>query len=119
VVSTLPHQPKPAAPPRPHFAGRVRRQVHPEREEGGGQRGAATGIPAGRRHVQFSFPVAHFKAVPYSLTIYLVDNRGTVAFVEKLPLPNIVDQGEDPFIEARRWGVMRLPLQWSDINSIE
>ncbi len=70
-------------------------------------------LGSGCYDLEFSFPVQHLKIESYFLTLWCWDGVDAVDFVADIPLPEVVDSHADSYKEARRWGVVRVPVRWT------
>ena len=66
----------------------------------------------GKYRLLGSFHASYLKCEPYFLTIYLFDNEVVLDSYEGNDLPEIIDKAADPIIESRRWGLVRIPVNW-------
>ena len=73
-------------------------------------------LQPGNYEVTMSIDLKYFKLESYFLTMFLINEGRALDHVEGIVLPEIVDPSADPLIEARRWGVTRLPLTWSPLK---
>jgi lipopolysaccharide transport system ATP-binding protein len=71
-----------------------------------------TEVSPGIITLRFVISGTYFKPEPYFLTIYALDFESAEDCVENVPFPTITDREGDPEREAKRWGVVRLPLAW-------
>jgi len=67
--------------------------------------------------VHFQIAAKFFKPEPYFLTVWVFDFESVEDYVEGVPLPMITDERGDATREAKRWGVVRLPLIWDPLKS--
>ena len=70
-------------------------------------------LAAGCYTVSFTIDLKYLKLEAYFLTLYLLDSARALDSVEGIALPEIADPHVDALKEARRWGVVRVPLQWA------
>lgn len=76
-------------------------------------------LAAGRYEVSFGLRLRYLKLESYFLTIYLLRGGEALDVVETIPLPTIVDPHADMTKETHRWGVARIPVDWSDCTRSE
>jgi lipopolysaccharide transport system ATP-binding protein len=67
--------------------------------------------------LNFTLPLQFLKLESYFLVIGLFDSGKQCDLVEGLPMPEIIEPDCDPYLESRRWGVVRLPVSWNSIQS--
>jgi lipopolysaccharide transport system ATP-binding protein len=70
-------------------------------------------LPTGEYACTFTLDLRYLKLETYFLTLYLLDRGQPLDSVEGIALPAIADPSADPLKETRRWGMVRIPLQWS------
>jgi lipopolysaccharide transport system ATP-binding protein len=70
-------------------------------------------LAPGSYELDFSFPLRNLKAESYFLTLWCWDGVDALDYVPDVSLPEIVDSHADSYKEARRWGIARVPVQWS------
>lgn len=75
-------------------------------------------LEPGKYIVEFQLPLRYLKLESYFLVVGIFSMEKQCDFVEGLPLPELIDTNSDPFLEARRWGVVRLPVSWTHIKAI-
>lgn len=68
---------------------------------------------AGTHTIEGRFPAACLKNESYFLTAYLYEGETELDRTNGHALPEIVDPSADPFIESRRWGLVRVPVDWT------
>lgn len=72
-----------------------------------------------RYSVRFEIPTKFLKPEPYFLTVFLVTADGQA--LDRLlgvALPEITARNDDSLKEARRWGVVRIPIAWTQPQRI-
>jgi lipopolysaccharide transport system ATP-binding protein len=74
-------------------------------------------LQPGEYTLRFSLPLRFFKLESYFMTIGLYDDGRHGDFVDGLPLPEVVNEAADPHTESLRWGVVRVPVEWSPVQS--
>jgi lipopolysaccharide transport system ATP-binding protein len=67
--------------------------------------------------VEFTLPMCYLKLESYFLVVGLYNGGEHCDLVEGLPLPVLSHAQSDSFFEARRWGVVRLPISWSRVTA--
>ena len=67
----------------------------------------------GRYSVEVQLPLQYLKLESYFLTLGLCEGVSMCDFVEGIPLPQITDPHADPHFESHRWGIVRIPVEWS------
>jgi hypothetical protein len=75
--------------------------------------------PAGIFTARFGIFAKYFKPEPYFLTLWAFDFENVEDNVEGVPFPIITDRQGDPAREGKRWGVVRLPLDWQPIEHLK
>ena len=75
-------------------------------------------LEPGEYLLRFSIPLRFFKLESYSLAIGLFDDGRHADFVDGLPLQELVNENADPYIESQRWGVVRIPVEWSEVQPV-
>ena len=80
------------------------------------QRRKAT-LPPGDYLVRFTLPLKFLKLESYFLAIGLYESGRHCDLVEGLPMPELSDAQSDPHAESQRWGVVRIPVTWSGVES--
>jgi lipopolysaccharide transport system ATP-binding protein len=76
-------------------------------------------LSPGAYEVEFEFSTEYLKAESYFLTVYFLEHGSVLDHVDRIPLPEIHDPAADELLEARRWGVARVPVRWSQIRKGE
>jgi lipopolysaccharide transport system ATP-binding protein len=76
-----------------------------------------TDMGQGIHNVSFSVSASFFKPEIYYLSVWTFDFETVEDFVEGVPFPTITDRLGDPSREAKRWGVVRLPIAWEQIQT--
>jgi len=64
----------------------------------------------------FELEARYLKLEPYFLTIYLADDGRTLDHVDNVSLPEVVNPKADSLKETHRWGLARIPVEWSDVR---
>jgi lipopolysaccharide transport system ATP-binding protein len=72
-------------------------------------------LPVGLHRIRGHFATSVLKPEAYFFTTFLYEGETCLDKLEGQSLPEIVDLAGDPLIEARRWGVVRVPVTW-DMN---
>jgi lipopolysaccharide transport system ATP-binding protein len=67
--------------------------------------------------LRFTLPLQFLKLESYFLVLGLYDSGKHCDLIEGLPMPELVDPECDPYLESRRWGVVRLPVSWDSIQN--
>src|ERR1035437_2014765 len=75
-------------------------------------------LEPGEYLLRFSVPLRFFKLESYFLGICLFVDGRQGDFVDGLPLPVFVNQNADPHTESQRWGVVRIPVEWSEVQPV-
>jgi hypothetical protein len=75
--------------------------------------GPTLALEPGDYKVDFILSLRYLKVEPYFLTLYLLDDGRVLETADGIPLPEIYDPSADVFKESHRWGLMRVPLEWS------
>jgi lipopolysaccharide transport system ATP-binding protein len=75
-------------------------------------------LEPGEYLLRFSVPLRFFKLESYFLGIGLFEDGRQGDFVDGLPLPEFVNQNADPHTESQRWGVVRIPVEWSEVQPV-
>jgi len=73
-------------------------------------------VPPGEYVVQFTLPLRFLKLESYFLVLEILDGGRHCDMVRNLPLPELVDETSDPHVEARRWGIVRIPVTWTPLE---
>lgn len=73
-------------------------------------------LAPGNYELDLGIDLGYFKLEPYFLAVYLLEKGRVLDHVDGIPLPEIHDPVVDTFKEAHRWGVLRIPVQWSLIK---
>jgi lipopolysaccharide transport system ATP-binding protein len=73
-------------------------------------------LSPGEYVVRFTLPLRFLKLESYFLTVGLFNGGRHCDLVENLPLPELVDETMDPETESRRWGVVRIPVSWTQVE---
>ncbi len=78
-----------------------------------------TSIQEGEYSISFFLNLSYLKLEPYFLAVHLTDMMlgESLDYNNSIPLPEIKNPSADTFIESRRWGVVRLPVKWSEIEA--
>jgi lipopolysaccharide transport system ATP-binding protein len=66
--------------------------------------------------VSFTLPLKFLKLESYFITVGLFESGKHCDFIEGLPLPEMVDDTADPLVESRRWGLVRIPVEWTPVK---
>jgi hypothetical protein len=74
-------------------------------------------LSPGEYVVRFTLPLRFLKLESYFLVVGLFDAGMHCDFVENLPLPELVDETIDPHIESHRWGFVRIPVSWTQVQA--
>ncbi len=69
-------------------------------------------LPAGHHVIEGSFAAAALKTETYFFNCFLFDGETERDRADGHALPEIVDPAGDPLVEARRWGIVRVPVEW-------
>jgi lipopolysaccharide transport system ATP-binding protein len=69
-------------------------------------------LDPGRYHFDVLIDSAFLKLEPYSLEAFITEDGSAVDRYGGVPLPEVEDPNANPHQEARRWGVVRLPVSW-------
>ncbi len=75
-------------------------------------------LEPGEYLLRFSVPLRFFKLESYFLTIGLFDDGRHADFLEGLPLPEIINEYADSHTESQRWGVLRIPVEWTPVQPV-
>jgi hypothetical protein len=70
----------------------------------------------GTYSVEFALDLRYFKLESYFLTLYLLDQGRPLDNVDGIALPEIYNPDADTFMESHRWGVVRIPVRWTQIS---
>jgi lipopolysaccharide transport system ATP-binding protein len=73
-------------------------------------------IPTGDHRCRFRIAARYFKAGSHSLALAILEKGSLIDFVEDIPLPDITDPTADPLTESHRWGVVRIPVEWTSLE---
>ncbi|CAN5658147.1 ABC transporter ATP-binding protein [soil metagenome] len=76
-------------------------------------------LSPGEYVLRFAIPLRFLKLESYFLGIGLYDAGRHCDFVEGLPFPEFIDENADPHMESHRWGVVRIPLTWNTLETIQ
>lgn len=76
-------------------------------------------VPPGEYRLSFNLNTRFLKLEPYSLSLFLVKLGQVVDHVTGIPLPQVMNADADHFLEAQRWGVVRVPVMWSQLRQLE
>jgi len=75
-------------------------------------------LEPGEYSVQLRIPLRFFKLESYFFAIGLFDEGRHGDFVEGLPMPEIFNENADTHMESHRWGVVRIPVKWDAVKSM-
>jgi len=75
-------------------------------------------LAPGDYQIDFLLELKYLKLEPYFLTLYILAEGQPVADVSGVSLPEIYDPSSDPFKEAHRWGVVRIPVAWEPVEAV-
>jgi lipopolysaccharide transport system ATP-binding protein len=75
-------------------------------------------LDSGRYVVEFLLPLRYLKLESYFLALGLYDDGRNCDLVEGIPLPQFTDRNADAHLESHRWGIVRIPVQWSNPEKI-
>ena len=67
--------------------------------------------------LSFQFDLQYLKAESYSLTVNIIMDGFILHQVEDIPLPEIEYRDMNPIKETHRWGVVLLPVEWSNYQA--
>jgi len=73
-------------------------------------------LEPGEYMVSFTLPLKYLKLESYFLVVGVFESGRHCDFVEGLPLPELTDEFADPHLESRRWGLVRLPVEWAPVK---
>jgi len=76
-------------------------------------------LEPGEYEFEMILDLKYLKFEPYFLTIYLLDEGRPLDNIDGIALPEVYNPAADMFKEAHRWGVARIPVQWSQIRRSE
>lgn len=61
-------------------------------------------------------PARFLRAGGHLLTLAALSSGRLSDLIEGIPLPEVTDPGSDPFTESHRWGSVRVPVEWAEIE---
>jgi lipopolysaccharide transport system ATP-binding protein len=73
-------------------------------------------LPQGEFVLRFTLPLRYLKLESYFLVLELLNGGRHCDMVRNLPLPELVDESLDPYVESRRSGIVRIPVSWERIE---
>jgi lipopolysaccharide transport system ATP-binding protein len=66
--------------------------------------------------IRFQIPMRFFKSESYFLTLTLSEDGRVCDSIDGILMPEIVNEGANSIMESRRWGVLRVPVKWEEIQ---
>jgi ABC-type polysaccharide/polyol phosphate transport system ATPase subunit len=75
-------------------------------------------LTPGRHKLAGSFSARHLKAEPYFISTFFFEGEVCLDRLEGVPLPEIIDGEAEAWLEARRWGVARVSVQWRLVSQL-
>jgi lipopolysaccharide transport system ATP-binding protein len=69
-------------------------------------------LSPGHHLIAGTFSAAALKPETYFFNCFLFDGEKELDRAGGHPLPEILDPAGDPLVEARRWGIVRVPVEW-------
>jgi lipopolysaccharide transport system ATP-binding protein len=73
-------------------------------------------LPPGEYVTQFTLPLRFLKLESYFVALALSDGGKRGDFADNLPLPQLIDESLDPYVESHRWGFVRIPVSWTQVE---
>jgi lipopolysaccharide transport system ATP-binding protein len=75
-------------------------------------------LSLGEYQIQFSIPLRFLKLEAYFLVVAALENGAVADQVDGISIPEIIDPDANPHVESGRWGIVRVPLEWSEIREL-
>jgi len=75
-------------------------------------------LTAGDHQIEFAFDPQYLMIDVYSLVLNVSSDGRVLDYVEGIPIPELYDPDVDAFKESRRWGLVRLTVQWTRLERL-
>jgi lipopolysaccharide transport system ATP-binding protein len=76
-------------------------------------------LTAGDHQIEFAFDPQYLMIDVYSLVLNISSDGRVLDYVEGIPIPELYDPDVDAFKESRRWGLVRLTVQWTRLERLQ